>query len=396
MHNPVSSLAPYNEFLRLQKLYSYGIVDTNSENPFDRITRLAAQLLEAPMAQLVFVDSEHTFVKSNIGTLDSNDMVREENLCEPAIETGQTILLNNIQEQPEFSDHPFIIENNINFYIGAPLKSPEGFAIGVLSVLDTHPKGVSEQQQATLETLANVVMDILEMRLATRQAMHAQTDMMNKAVHDLKNPNTTISLSAELIKKKADDIEIVHNFADRIKRATHDTLLSIHHLIEVSQVEQGNFRLNMQEIDVLHLLKLIKQDFELRLQKKHLNLKISCNTTTLVLGDPKRLQEAFENLLANAIKYSYPHTEIQINISEADENLLIEFKDEGQGLSESDMGKLFVKFAKLSSTPVDKDYSNGMGLSVARVLIELHKGKIWATSEGKEAGASFYIALPIS
>lgn len=396
MHNQASSLTPYNEFLRLQKLYSYGIIDTHPENPFDRITKLAAQLLEAPMVQLVFVDSEQAFVKSNIGTLDSNDMVREESLCEPTIETGNTILFNNIQELPEFSTHSFVIENNINFYMGVPLKSPEGFVIGVLSILDTQPKEVSEQQKTSLETLASIVMDILEMRLATRQAIHAQTDMMNKAVHDLKNPNTTVSLSAELIKKKADDIEIVHNFADRIKRAAHDTLLNIHHLIEVSQVEQGNFRLNMQEIDVLHLLKHIKQDFELRLQKKHLNLKISCDTTTLVLGDPKRLQEAFENLLANAIKYSYPHTEIQINISKADENLLIEFKDEGQGLCESDMNKLFVKFAKLSSVPVDKDYSNGMGLSVARILIELHKGKIWATSEGKEAGASFYIALPFS
>ena len=384
-----------NEHLRLQKLYSYDILQTPAENPFERITKLAAQLFNAPMAQLSFVAEDDTFVKSNIGLLDVNDSLREECLASISILDSDITFYNHKSNQEETFVHPFILKNNIAFYIAAPLITPEGYAMGTLSVLDFTRQEPNEQQQETLKSLASLVIEVLEMRAGLRLATHVQTDLTNKTVHDLKNPNTTISLSAELIKKKADDIEIVNNFADRIKSATHSILANIDHLMDISQLENGNFRLNIQEIDVLHLLQLTVHDFELRLQQKQMSIEINAKDATLLLGDAKRLQEAFAQLLSNAIKYSYPHSKIQISISKADEQALIEFKDEGQGLTETDMGKLFVKFAKLSASPSDREYSAGMGLSIARTLIELHKGKIWATSEGKDAGASFYIALPL-
>lgn len=393
--NCLPSLSP-NEHLRLQKLYSYDILDTPPENPFDRIVKLVAQLFNTPMAQLSFVADEHTFIKSNIGPLDANDNLREESLASISILDNDFTLYTHTPAEQEIFVHPFIVKNNIGFYIAAPLLTPEGFAIGTLSALSTEQQQEPTiQQLETLSSLASLTIDILEIRAACRLATQVQTDLTNKTVHDLKNPNTTISLSTELIKRKADDIEIVNNFADRIKSATNSILANIDHLMDISQLENSNFRLNIQEVDVAHLLQLAIHDFELRIKKKQLSIQLHAADNVLVLGDAKRLQEAFVQLLSNAVKYSYPHAKIAISISKADEQVIIEFKDEGQGLSEADMGKLFVKFAKLSATAIDKEYSNGMGLSIARTLIELHKGKIWATSEGKDAGASFYIALPL-
>ena len=225
--------------------------------------------------------------------------------------------------------------------------------------------------------------------------MRTQTDMMNRIVHDLKNPNTTISLSAELIKKKADDPKIVADFADRIKRSASSVLNSLNNLLDLSQSENASFRLNAHDVDVLSILETVKRNFELIAYQKQQTITIDCNCSTLILADAIRLQDAFENLLSNALKYAHPNTEVIINVSTKDNELIIEFKDQGQGLVEDDMNKLFTKFSKLSALPTGKEHSNGLGLSIVKMLVELHQGKVWAFSEGKNKGASFFIALPI-
>ena len=73
----------------------------------------------------------------------------------------------------------------------------------------------------------------------------------------------------------------------------------------------------------------------------------------------------------------------------------IEFRDQGQGLSSDDIDKLFRKFAKLSAKPTGKETSNGLGLSICKSLVEMHKGKIFAESPGKEQGSSFFVLLPL-
>lgn len=396
MKNNPSAGFPANEQLRLQKLHSYGIVQTPPENPFHRITHLAAQLLDAPMAQLCFVDHDSVFIKSNVGPLSVENIAREGSLAALAISTNELTLFNRAPTTQAIFDHPFLKANHLAFYLAIPLLSPEGFAIGVLNIFDVKPQSIADSKLDMLRSMAALVIDFLEMRLSSRLAAYVQTDLTNKLAHDLKNPNTTISLATEIIKKKIEDTEIVNNFANRIKSATGSILANIDQAMEVSQIENGNFRLSMREVNIHDLLELVIRDFELRIRQKHLDVQLNNTTSAVVTGDARRLHDAFAQLLSNAIKYSYPHTKIYIELSTTDENLMIVFKDEGQGLNESDMGKLFIRFAKLSAVPTYKEYSQGIGLSIARTLIELHKGKIWATSDGKDTGASFYVTLPLN
>ena len=392
-----SSIIPLNDNERIQKLHTYDILDTPAENAFDKIAILAAQIFNSPIAQVTFVDRERVFFKTNISPLEATEVDRKDSFCSIAILNEDVTLFENILTVPELANNPFVVmENGIRFYAGAPLRTIEGLQLGTVCVLDTEPKKVTQQQLKMLETLSSIVMDELELRLSTRKALRTQTDMMNRIVHDLKNPNTTIALSAELIKKKADDPKIVANFADRIKNAANGMLSSLNNLLELSQVENGEFRLNLQEVDVAHLLTIVKKNFELLAKQKRQSVKISCDCSTILLADSVRLQDAFENLLSNALKYAQPGTEITISVSTANNQLIIEFKDQGQGLSEEDMGKLFTKFAKLSAIPTGREHSNGLGLSIVKMLIELHQGKVWAESEGKNKGASFYISLPIN
>lgn len=389
-------IIPNNDTERISKLRAYDILDTPEEDTFNKIAILAAQIFNTPIAQVTFVDEERVFFKTNISPLQASEIDRKDSFCSIAILNNDVTLFKNTLEVPELIDNPFVLmQNGVRFYAGAPLKTPEGLRLGTVCVLDVEPKEVTEQQLKMLETLSAIAMDELELRLATRKAMRTQTDMMNRIVHDLKNPNTTISLSAELIKKKADDPKIVADFADRIKRSANSVLTSLNNLLDLSQSENASFRLNAQEIDVLSLLETTKRNFELIAAQKQQEIIISCNCSPVLLADPIRLQDAFENLLSNALKYAYPNTDVFINLSSIDNELIVEFKDQGQGLLAEDMDKLFIKFSKLSALPTGKEHSNGLGLSIVKMLIELHHGKVWAESEGKDKGASFFISLPI-
>jgi signal transduction histidine kinase len=391
------SLIPENDTERIHKLHSYDILDTPAENSFDKIAILAAQIFNTPIAQVTFVDEDRVFLKTNISPLLATEVDRKDSFCSIAILNEGVTLFENTLQVPGLTNNPFVqMENGVRFYAGAPLRTSEGLQLGTVCVLDIAPKTVTEQQLKMLETLSSIVMDELELRLATRKAMRTQTDMMNRIVHDLKNPNTTISLSAELIKKKADDPKIVNDFADRIKNSANNVLNSLNNLLDLSQMENASFRLNLKEVDVLHLLGLTKKNFDLLAAQKQQNIVITCNCSSMIIADPIRLQEAFENLLSNALKYSYPNASVLIQVSKTNDHLVIEFKDQGQGLITDDMNKLFTKFARLSAIPTGREHSNGLGLSIVKMLIELHHGKVWAESAGKDKGASFFVGIPLN
>ncbi len=270
-----SSLIPTNEEDRIHKLHSYDILDTPAEHTFDKIAILAAQIFDTPIAQVTFVDRERVFFKTNISPLAATQIARRDSFCSVAILNENVTLIENTLDIPELIDNPFVaMENGVRFYAGAPLRTTEGLQLGTLCVLDTQPRDVSPQQLKMLETLSSIVMDELELRLASRKALRTQTDMMNRIVHDLKNPNTTISLSAELIKRKADDPKIVADFADRIKTAANNVLTNLNNLLDLSQIENGSFRLNMSEVDILETLTTVKKNFELIANQKKQNIKI--------------------------------------------------------------------------------------------------------------------------
>lgn len=325
------SLIPPNDSERIQKLHAYDILDTPAENAFDKIAVLAAQIFNTPMAQVTFVDHNRVFFKTNITPLNATEIKREDSFCAVAILNDGVTLVENMLESPIFANNPFVaMDNGVRFYAGAPLRSSEGLQLGTVCVLDTEPRAVTPQQLKMLETLSSIVMDELELRLATRKAMRTQTDMMNRIVHDLKNPNTTISLSAELIKKKADDPKIVFDFAERIKKSANTVLDRLNNLLDLSQIENASFKLNTSETDLLSIIEAAKRNFELLAANKQQQISIYCNCQVSMMVDPIRLQEAFENLISNALKYAYPNTEISIHVTVDDTKAQIEFRIKGR------------------------------------------------------------------
>ncbi|MDW8465755.1 MAG: sensor histidine kinase [Chloroherpetonaceae bacterium] len=116
----------------------------------------------------------------------------------------------------------------------------------------------------------------------------------------------------------------------------------------------------------------------------------------------RKFSRCFDNLISNAIKYSPHGKHIWVSMEEHQDVATLQkvvriaVKDEGQGLSEADMQKLFGKFQRLSAKPTGGESSTGLGLAIVKQIVELHGGKVWAESEGKDKGATFFVELPVS
>lgn len=391
------NIIPPNEQDRLRKLYKYDILNTPPEEAFDKIAKLAMELFEVEGAFISFIDEKTVFLKSDTTGRFDRYTDRAESLCSWAILHDTVTVINDIEEASEILIDPCSLKKlGVGFYAAAPLQTPDGYKIGALCVSNSVPKYPSDKQVEILRSLASIVMDELKFRLATRNAVRVQTDLMNAAVHDLKNPLTSIKLYAQLIQREAKEYKGTQTMTERIIKSSDFILSSLNDLLNLSQIEDGEMKLKIEPCTLELLLKDLLADFEIIANQKKQRVIFENNINKPIAGDKVRLREIFENLLSNASKYAYPETTINLIASEVDNKALIEVRDEGQGLSEQDMKKLFKKFARLSSVPTGKEGSNGLGLSIVKTLVELHSGKIWAESQGKEKGASFFIALPLA
>jgi signal transduction histidine kinase len=129
-------------------------------------------------------------------------------------------------------------------------------------------------------------------------------------------------------------------------------------------------------------------------KKQTISLSIDADCPTNCDGD--RVREAVDNLLSNAIKYSPIGGHIELLVRRAEGQTVVEVKDEGPGLSPEDMVRLFERFQRLSAQPTAGESSTGLGLSIAKRIVELHGGTIKAESPGPGRGATFIMRLPVS
>lgn len=160
----LQSPIPNNELARLAALRQYQILDTAPEKVFDDFTFLAAQICRTPIALISFVDGNRQWFKSKVG-VDVDCTPRDVAFCAYTIMQNEPLVVPNALNDSRFAENPLVTQApEIRFYAGAPLISPEGYAIGTLCVVDTVPRDLSLEQQEGLRALSNQVIAQLEMR----------------------------------------------------------------------------------------------------------------------------------------------------------------------------------------------------------------------------------------
>ncbi len=226
-----------------------------------------------------------------------------------------------------------------------------------------------------------------------KQANKLKAEMLQIAAHDMKSPLQGIVGYSELLMAQFSDNKTLVERVQKILNSSDHMLTIIQQLLEeeAKKIEQPT--LSVEECNFSQLVEyVLDRNYPKALSKQQtLNYKIEPNC--IIKGDKTKLVEIADNLVNNAIKYTYEKGEIEVSVYQDNSNIYLLVKDNGQGLSENDLQMLFKKFQRLSSTPTAGEQSTGLGLFIVDKFVKMHGGEIKVTSSVNN-GSEFIVVLP--
>lgn len=233
-----------------------------------------------------------------------------------------------------------------------------------------------------------------------------KNELLGIVAHDLKNPLGNIMMLTEMVRGTTVELD-----EERKNEAVWQILLTsqkmhrlIENLLDINKIEQGNLNMQLVILDFAAKIRLIADDFSAQAYKKNIAIDIRLPERAPILADSVAIGQVIENIISNAVKYTFPGKNICILLEEhvihttsAQENsktiyrLIVE--DEGPGLPDEEIPLLFGKFVRLSAQPTAGEHSTGLGLSIVKRLVEVMDGRVWCEST-LGVGSRFIIELP--
>jgi signal transduction histidine kinase len=235
-----------------------------------------------------------------------------------------------------------------------------------------------------------------------RQLDSMKDNFLAVAAHDLKNPLHNIGFGAELLKEYAEQLEEAARnemltIIGTIESASATMQVIVDDYLDLQTMRAGQFVINRETVDLTAVIKDVLDQIRVRATGKALTLETHLSDDLpSVNGNPDRLAQVIGNLVSNAIKFSPPGAVVTVRaMPRTTGGLRIEVEDNGPGIPAEEMDLLFQEFARLSNRPTGGEKSSGVGLSIARRLVELHGGTIGAKSV-RGQGSTFWVELPES
>jgi signal transduction histidine kinase len=249
------------------------------------------------------------------------------------------------------------------------------------------------QLNAALETSSR----LLEEKNSSPQFLNDEKNrFIGMAAHDLNNPLTTVYLLTESLLRKPETLTPAQKEKLLVmQESVNRIVLMVRNLLNVSRIEEGKIEVNYHWETPDEVVLSILSRFEEIAAQKNLSLKFKSTTEGKeVLTDKHLLMEILENLISNAIKFSPADGNIYVRLNYYNNEWELEVEDEGLGIKQEEMDKLYTRFQKLSTRPTAGESSTGLGLSIVKGYVETLKGNIRCESEWQK-GTKFIIGFPI-
>lgn len=223
-------------------------------------------------------------------------------------------------------------------------------------------------------------------------------EILSTVAHDLRNPLSVIIGRAEILERMLSDatpsvenakaqINHIHAAADRLTEMVES-------LITDAMADALNITIRREPVDLATIVRDVAEANQPLAAKKQQRIEVSAPSGKLITCDGDRIREAIDNLISNAIKYSPIGGRIDLSLDLQPDSACIRVKDEGPGMSEKDISRLYGRFQRLSAKPTGGESSTGLGLSIVKRIIDLHGGAIGAESPGLGHGTTFSLTLP--
>ncbi|MEI7604168.1 MAG: ATP-binding protein [bacterium] len=265
-------------------------------------------------------------------------------------------------------------------------------------------------ENSTLYKESKKIQQNLEQALQQVQlARKHEQDMIDILGHELRTPATICKGNIELLQSYTKNIEIPEQ--DKVKinsklKSAYSAIIQeanlISELLSAAKLDSGQLVISNEEVNVMDLAQAVYQNYVDIAEKKGLKLEFinKCDNSILTVGDNIRIEEVLDNLTSNAIKYTNKGTVTMI-IDHDDKYIYAHIKDSGNGVPKEEIPQLFKKFHRLnnyistSDNKLVRPGGTGLGLYVAKGIIQAHGGTIWVDSEGEGKGSTFSFSIPI-
>jgi signal transduction histidine kinase len=233
-----------------------------------------------------------------------------------------------------------------------------------------------------------------------RRANAFQSELLGTVAHDLKNPLSVIlgrtEIMGELLAADQPPAGAVEMQVEHIRKSARYLTTLVDRLIADAMTDALDISIRREPHDLATLLRQVVDANRPMAERKQQAIQVDVPLSLPARFDPDRLEEAIDNLVSNAIKYSPIGERIQVSGRIEDGEAVIRVRDNGPGLSSEDVGRLFGRFQRLSAKPTAGEGSTGLGLWIAKRIVELHEGRLEASSEGPARGSTFVVSLPSS
>ncbi|NTV36462.1 MAG: sensor histidine kinase KdpD, partial [Anaerolineaceae bacterium] len=286
-----------------------------------------------------------------------------------------------------------------------PLKTSHG-VVGVLGVkLQDHARYLSQDDRLLLENFANLAALAIERASFAEQASLAETlrtnerlqsALLNSISHELRTPLSSIMGALTSLEENEAQMDLPLDHTTRVElissAAAQTRRLNqlVGNLLDMTRLQSGTVKLNRAMVDVQDLIGAVLNQMEDRLNGRIIDVDIS-DTLPVISLDVVLIGQAIVNLLDNAAKFSPPGTPILIQASQRGNDLRLSVQDQGRGVAEDELERIFDKFYRGGSSVGSG--GTGLGLSICRGIVEAHGGQIWAENI-KDGGFLVVLTIP--
>lgn len=237
------------------------------------------------------------------------------------------------------------------------------------------------------------VLELQQQNNQLEKLNHEKQLIINVVSHDFKGPFNRIFALAQLLSLTGDNLtDEQRDYIGKIHQIVADGLNMLRNLLDNRRLEEKGFELVPEELNVHSVIASLVKNYLVIAEKKKIQIRLEGQPQVMLVTDKTCLTRIADNLLSNAIKFSPPQKQILVSIREKEGIVEISVKDEGPGITEGDLGKLFQKYQRLTSRPTGGETSTGLGLYLIKAMVNKMKSEITCVSEEGQ-GATFTVRL---
>ncbi|WP_139981236.1 sensor histidine kinase [Nocardioides litoris] len=377
---------------RLTRIEQYDILTRPPRLELQAIVELAAQVCDTPMATINLITDVAQHQVATFG-FDAAICRREDSMCAMTLDSDTPVVVPDARLDERFATNPFVTGEigSVRFYASHHLRTLDGVVIGTLCVFDEEPRELGATQVGALATLAERIVDVLELSLRSRQLAQSNerlSTFAGRVSHDLKSPLTSVSMSLEMLRERLSDDDEAADAVWLLERALNGSRRMAALIDEVLSYATLGGSMAAEPVDLDEVLTDVLSDLSGALS----GVEVQRGPLPTVTGDPVQLRSVVQNIVDNAAKYRHPTRPLEVAVSSRSEEgrVVIAVADNGVGIPEADRSRVFEPRVRLS----DDNLGSGIGLDTVRRVVQAHGGTI-GVDETPGGGATVWFALPV-